>query len=131
MDITYARKAEEESIKCQATLEDRLLALQRDLEARYKHQLESELALYRNREIAKVRQEERDGHREELAKEKESLHCQHQLRLEEGKKSEQRMTEKYRRKEQVTKWYFTAVESTVSVLGAGVRGLFSAADLAG
>ena len=100
--MTYARKAEEESLKCQASLDDRLLTLQRDLEARYKHQLESELTLYQTRELAKVRQEERDRYREELAREREGLQQVHQLKLEEVKRSEQHMLEKYRRKEQVS-----------------------------
>lgn len=103
LDISYARKAKEESVKCQFSLEDKLRTFQRDLEARYKQQLETELGLYRSRELAKARQEERDRYREELAKERADLHYVHQLRLEDVKKSEQRMVEKYRRKEQV--WY--------------------------
>jgi oral-facial-digital syndrome 1 protein len=101
LDISYARRAEEESVKCQLSVEDRLLSFQRDLEVRYKQQLETELELYRSRELAKVRQEERDRHREELAKEKSDLQCAHQLKLEEVRKSEQRLVEKYRMKEQV------------------------------
>lgn len=102
LDISYARRAEEESIKCQLSLEDRLSAFQRDLEARYKQQLESELALHCNRELVKARQEERDRYQEELGKIKENLRHMHQLRLEDVKKSEQCMIEKYRRKEQVS-----------------------------
>lgn len=101
LDISYARRAEEESVKCRSSVEDRLSAFQHDLEARYKQQLETELSLYRSKELARARQEEREQHREELAKEKSELHHTHQLKLEEVKKSEQRMMEKYRRKEQV------------------------------
>lgn len=99
--MSYARRAEEESMKSHLSLESRLEAFQRELEARYKQQLESELALHRNREIARARQEERDRCREELSKEKEDLYRTHRLRLEEVRKSEQNMIEKYHRKEQV------------------------------
>lgn len=101
LDISYARRAEEESMKCRSSVEDRLSAFQLDLEAKYKRQLETELGLYRSKELARARQEERDRYREELAKEKSDLHRAHQLKLEDVKKSEQRMMEKYRQKEQV------------------------------
>ncbi len=102
LDTSYARRAEEESAKCQLSLEDRLSAFQRDLEARYKRQLETELTLYRSRELAKARLEERQRYQEELAKEKEVVYHAHQVRMEEVRKSEQRIMEKYRRKEQVS-----------------------------
>lgn len=101
LDVSYARRAEEESMKCRYSVEDRLSEFQRDLEIRCKQQLETELSLYRSKELAKAKQEERDRYREELAKEKSVLHHAHQLKLEEVKKSEQHMMEKYRRKEQV------------------------------
>ena len=101
LDTSYARKAEEESAKCRVSLEDRLTSFQRDLEARYKQQLETELALHRSRELAQARQEERERLQEELAREKEALHHAHQMKLEEAKRAEQHMMEKYRRKEQV------------------------------
>ena len=88
-------------MKCQLSLEDRLSGFQRDLEARYKQQLETEMYLYRNRVLAKARQEERDRFREELAKERADLNRTHQAKLEDMKKTEQRLVEKYRRKEQV------------------------------
>ena len=103
MDQTYARKAEEEATKCQLALEDRLSMLQHELEARYKDKLDSELTLHRNRELVKVRLEERERYQQELAKERQTLQHMHQLKLDEMKKSEQRMLEKYRRKEQVQK----------------------------
>jgi len=101
LDISYARKAEEESARSQQSIEDRLLALQRDLEARYKQRLEAEISQFRSRELAKVRQKEKEQYQQEIEKEKAELHCRHQLRLDEVKRSEQQLMEKYHRKEQV------------------------------
>lgn len=101
LDVSYARRAEEESMKCRFSVEDRLSTFQRDLEARYKQQLETELSLYRSKELARARQDTKEQLREELAKEKAESHHAHQLKLKDVTKSEQRMVEKYRRKEQV------------------------------
>ena len=101
LDASYARRTEEECIKCQFSLEDRLLAFRQDLEARYKQQLETELTLYRSRELSRLRQEERESYRQQMAKERADLNHVHQLKLEEARKAEHRMEEKYRRKEQV------------------------------
>ena len=101
LDVSYARKAQEESVKCRHSMEDRLLGFQHDLEARYKQHLDAELDLYRSKELARARQEERDRCRGELAKERADLHQAHQVKLEAIRKSEQDMMEKYRRKEQV------------------------------
>lgn len=101
LDASYARKAEEESMKCMLSLEDRLSTLQSDLEARYKQRLEEEMTLYRSRELARVKEEERDRYQDKMAKEKQDLYHIHQLKLDDAKKAEQRLIEKYRRKEQV------------------------------
>ena len=114
LDQSYARKAEEATVKNQLSLEDRLTAFQRDLEARYKRQLETEMADYRRRELAKVRQEEMDKHRAEMNKEREELHRNHQLRLEEARKSEQQMMERYHMKEKV--FTFVPDNSTIVII---------------
>lgn len=131
--MSYARRAEEESMKSHLSLESRLEAFQRELEARYKQQLESELALHRNREIARARQEERDRCREELSKEKEDLYRTHRLRLEEVRKSEQNMIEKYHRKEQVLSFNMlcNTMIFSLSTKGTGGWDLRTAPDSAG
>ena len=110
LDASYARKAEEESIKCMLSLEDRLSTLQCDLEARYKQQLEEEMTLYRSRELARVREEERDRYQGKMTKEKQDLHHIHQLKLDDAKKAEQRLVEKYHRKEQVRTYVTLGME---------------------
>lgn len=101
LEEVYARKVEEETMKCEQSLEDRLAAVQNDLKTRYKRQLETEMSLYQARELAKVRREEREKYHNELAKEKEELQHAYHLRLENVKKSENSLAEMYHRKEKV------------------------------
>lgn len=133
LDQSYAYKAEQESQKSQASLEDRLASFQSDLETRYKRQFEAEMMLYRTRELAKVREEEREKYQRELSKEKDEMHRNYQLRLEETRKSEQRVMERYRMKEQVSIDLF--IESIHSfdlriIPGIRIRDLFSASKFA-
>ncbi len=101
MDQSYAKKAEEENAKTQQNIEERLLCYQRDLETQHKHQLHTEVALYKNREVAKVRTEEREKYQQELAGERLQATVAHQKQIQEMKKMEQQMLERYRKKEQV------------------------------
>lgn len=101
LDRSYASRVEAESAKSRVSLEDRLAGFQADLEARYKKQLETELSLYKTRELAKIRQDEQERYKAELAKVRENLKHAYQVKLEEAKKTEQDMMKKYRRKEQV------------------------------
>ena len=103
LDEVYARKVEEEALKCTASLEDRLATVQTDLEACYKSRLDTEMSLYQERELAKVRREERDRYHDKLDKEKEELQNAYHLRLENVKKSEKNLAEIYHRKEMVNK----------------------------
>lgn len=101
LDQSYARKADEENAKSQRNVEERLLCYQRDLEARHKHQLDTELSLYKSRELVKVRGEERDKYQRELAAVKLEATVAHQKQVQELRKLEQQMLERYRKKEQV------------------------------
>ncbi len=77
------------------------MTFQRDLEAQHKHQLETELSLYKNRELAKVKIEERERYQRELTGERLEITLAHQKKIEELRKLEQQMLERYRKKEQV------------------------------
>ena len=101
LDQSYAQKAEQHSVRCQQNLEERLSAFQRELEAQYKNQLETELSLYRTRELAKMRLEEREKYQEDLTKEKMEMVQNHQKKIDELRKSEVQMLERFRKKEQV------------------------------
>ncbi len=77
------------------------MTFQRDLEAQHKHQLETELSLYKSRELAKVKIEERERYQRELTGERLEITLTHQKKIEELRKLEQQMLERYRKKEQV------------------------------
>lgn len=77
------------------------MTFQRDLEAQHKLQLETELSLYKSRELAKVRMEEREKCQRELTGERLQITLAHQKKIEELRKMEQQMLERYRKKEQV------------------------------
>ena len=83
------------------------MTFQRDLEAQYKSQLETELSLYKSRELAKVRMEEREKYQQELASERVGATVAHQKKIEELRKTEQQMMDRYRKKEQVSYSYST------------------------
>lgn len=101
LEEVYARKVEQETSKCQASLEDRLATVQSDLAAHYKRQLQTEMSLFQARELAKMRREEKEIYHNELAKEKQEFEHAYHLRLENVKKSEQSTAERYHRKEKV------------------------------
>ena len=101
LENAYARKAEEETQKYQKSLEDRLSEYQRDLEARYKTQLETEMNLFRSRELVKARLEEREKYQREILREKEEAQLKHQQKMDDLRRSELQMKERYCRKEQV------------------------------
>ena len=102
LDQSYAQKAEEQRLRTQQNLEERLSTFQRDLEAQYKSQLETELSLYKSRELAKVRMEEREKYQQELASERVEATVAHQKKIEELRRTEQQMMDRYRKKEQVS-----------------------------
>ena len=101
LESAYARKAEEESQRYHQSIEDRLSEYQRDLEARYKEQLKTEMSLFQVKEVAKARQEEREKCRQEAAREKEEAHLKLQRKLDELRRNELQLKEQYCRKEQV------------------------------
>ena len=103
LEEEYTRKVEEETTRCQLSLEERLAAVQSELKIQYKQQLENEMTLYQERELAKMRREEREKYQNELESGKEKLQCSYHLRLENVKKSEQGLVERYRKKEMVSK----------------------------
>ena len=78
--------------------------VQKDLEAHYKKQLQTEMELFQMRELAKMRQEEKERYRSELAKDREELQQVYHLRLESVKRLEKNNAEAYRRKEKVCVW---------------------------
>ena len=101
LDRSYAQKAEQHSVRCQQNLEERLLTFQRDLETQYKKQLETELSLYRTRELVKMRLEERERYQGDLTRERTEMVQNHQKKIDELRKSEMQMLERFRKKEQV------------------------------
>lgn len=101
LENAYAKKAEEESQRYHQSIEDRLSEYQRDLDARYKEQLKTEMSLFQVRELAKARLEEREKCREEAAREKEEGHLKLQRKLNELRRSELQLKEQYCKKEQV------------------------------
>ncbi len=105
LDQCYGQKAQEENAKTKRNREERLLCYQQELEAQYKHQLETELSLYKSRELARVRNEERDRYQKELAAERLEATVAHQKQVQELRNMEQQMLERYRKKEQVSCYY--------------------------
>jgi len=101
-----------EQDRYRVSLDERLGVVQKELEGHYKKQLQTEMELFEVRELARVRREEQESHRSQLALEREELQRVHQLRLDSIKKSEKNSMEMYRRKEKV----------------GGVGGIFLARD---
>lgn len=116
LDQSYAQKAEEQNLRTQQNLEERLLTFQRELETQHKHQLETELSLYKNRELVKVRMEEREKYQRELAEQRHNTTMAHQKKIEELRKTEHQMLERYRKKEQVSKNNFSITDINALVL---------------
>ncbi len=102
LEDKYAQKSEEESGRYRASLEQRLEAVQKELESHYKKQLQTELELFQIRELTKMRQEEKEKYRAELAKDREELQHVYSMKMASVKKSEKNSMEMYRRKEKVS-----------------------------
>ena len=102
LDHSYAQKAKEETEKVNHSMLERIGLIQSELEARYTKQLETELSLYRARELAKVRLEEREKYLEEMAREKTQLNQHYQRKIDELRRNEQHIVDQYRLKEQVS-----------------------------
>jgi len=101
LDQSYALKAEEQQLQTQQRLDERLLSFQREVEAQHRAQLDSELALYKSRELAKLRSEERERYQSQLLNERLEMTTAHQRKIEDLRKTEQQLIERYRNKEQV------------------------------
>ena len=101
LENAYAKRAEEESQRYHQSLEDRLTEYQRDLEARYKEQLDTEMSLFQTKELAKTRLEERERYQQEALREKEEAQLKLQRKLDELRRSELQLKEQYCKKEQV------------------------------
>ena len=101
LENAYTRKVEEETRKYQQSREDQLSEYQRDLEARYKKQLETEMNLFRTKELVKARLEEREKYQKEVLREKEEAQQKYQRRLDDLRRSELQLKERYCKKEQV------------------------------
>lgn len=110
LENAYARKAEEETQKYQQSLDDRLSEYQRDLEARYKKQLETEMNLFQTKELVKARLEERERYQREALKEREEAQQKHQHRLDDLRRNELQLKERYCKKEQVSRSSFEKKE---------------------
>ena len=102
LDESYAGRVEEEGRRHQRSLEERMAAFQHEAEARYRGQLETEMAHFREGELARVRQGERERGQEELTRERAELHHAHQQKLEAVRRLEQETLLRLRRKEQVS-----------------------------
>lgn len=102
LDQSYALKVEQQSIKHQQNFEERLLALQRDLEGQYKRQLATELSLCQSRDVARMKLEERERYQKDLARERAQMSEEHQKKMSELRRSEVQMMERFRKKEQAS-----------------------------
>ena len=103
LDESYAEKMAQESQRCRHNLEERLATVQRDLDSHYKQQLALEVRLFRERELVRVRAEEKEGHEGRMRAVRAELGREHQTKMEALRRQELQMVERLRRKEQVRK----------------------------
>ena len=126
LDRSYALRAEEEKRRCQHSLDERLAAYQRECDAHSRAEREREMAVLREGELKRVREEERERWQGEVGRKREELEGKHGAKMAALRQTELETMERLRRKEQVGEGHCKRGGAITERDGSGVLDTLSA-----